>query len=136
MKILCAIDDSGYSERAIAVSSRMAKAFGADLTLLAVNELLGGHGRAGADYVWTDETIDAMFAKAVKVVEESGGPKPAMATLSSGDVASAIAGFAEENGFDHIVLGTGGKGAVSRLVLGSVSRDVIARAHCPVTVAR
>jgi nucleotide-binding universal stress UspA family protein len=44
--------------------------------------------------------------------------------------------FAEDNGIDHIVVGTGGKSGVTRLMLGSVSHDVLARAHCPVTVAR
>jgi nucleotide-binding universal stress UspA family protein len=51
-------------------------------------------------------------------------------------VARAIVKYAEENDIDHNVVGTGGKGAVARLMLGSVSSDVIARAHCPVTVAR
>ena len=37
---------------------------------------------------------------------------------------------------DHIVVGTGGKGSISRLMLGSVSRDVVFGAHSPVTVAR
>jgi nucleotide-binding universal stress UspA family protein len=56
--------------------------------------------------------------------------------LKSRDVARAITMYAEEIGADLIVVGTGGKGSISRLVLGSVSRDVVFRAHCPVTVAR
>ena len=61
---------------------------------------------------------------------------PKTASVQSRDAARAIVIYAEENDIDHIVVGTGGKGRVARLMLGSVSSDVIARAHCPVTVAR
>jgi nucleotide-binding universal stress UspA family protein len=43
---------------------------------------------------------------------------------------------AEMNKVDHIVMGTGDKHGLSRLMLGSVAADVCARAHCSVTVAR
>lgn len=52
------------------------------------------------------------------------------------DVARTISQTAEEQGFDHIVIGSGGKGAAMRLVLGSVSRDIANRAPCSVTIAR
>ena len=56
--------------------------------------------------------------------------------MQSRDAARSIVVYAEDNDIDHIVVGTGGKGAATRMMLGSVSSDVIARAHCPVTVAR
>ena len=59
-----------------------------------------------------------------------------LAASPSREAAAAIVQYAEENGFDHIVLGTGDKRGVSRLVLGSVAADVAGRAHCSVTVAR
>ncbi len=48
----------------------------------------------------------------------------------------AILDYAQEHGVDHIVVGTGEKGMATRLVLGSVSHDLVVRAHCSVTVAR
>ena len=56
--------------------------------------------------------------------------------LRSRDAAAAVVQYAEENGFDHIVVGTGDKRGLSRLVLGSVAADIAARAHCTVTIAR
>jgi nucleotide-binding universal stress UspA family protein len=41
---------------------------------------------------------------------------------------------AESHAVDHIVLGRTGKGAVQRLLLGSVSRDVSSRANVGVTL--
>jgi nucleotide-binding universal stress UspA family protein len=40
------------------------------------------------------------------------------------------------NKVGHIVMGTGDKRGISRLVLGSVAADVAGRAHCSVTIAR
>ena len=44
--------------------------------------------------------------------------------LRSREAAAAIVQYAEENGYDHIVVGTGDKRGVSRLILGSVAADV------------
>ena len=57
---------------------------------------------------------------------------PKTVSGQSRDAARAIVVYAEDNDIDHIVVGTGGKGAATRLMLGSVSSDVIARATCPV----
>jgi nucleotide-binding universal stress UspA family protein len=55
---------------------------------------------------------------------------------SARDVGGAVVAYAEDNGVDHIVVGSGGQGAALRLLVGSVSNDVVNRAHCPVTVVR
>jgi nucleotide-binding universal stress UspA family protein len=44
--------------------------------------------------------------------------------------------YAEEIGADQIVMGTGDKRGVARLVLGSVAAEVAGKAGCTVTVAR
>jgi nucleotide-binding universal stress UspA family protein len=56
--------------------------------------------------------------------------------LLSREVAPAIVQYAETGGYDCIVMGTGDKRGLSRLVLGSVAADVSGRAHCSVMVAR
>lgn len=39
-------------------------------------------------------------------------------------------------GYTHIVMGTGDKKGLKRLVLGSVATEVMVHAHCTVTIAR
>ena len=41
-KVLCAVDDTEHSNIAVAVAGELAKATGAELTLLAVNVQMGG----------------------------------------------------------------------------------------------
>ncbi len=136
-EILCAVDDTDHSKVAVEVAAEMAKAFGAELTLVAVNELMRGVGRTGAaSYLWSDTELKHILNSAVDLSIEAGISEPKTIGLKSRDVARAIAIYAEEVGADHIVVGTGGKASMSRLMLGSVSSDVVFRAHCPVTVAR
>jgi nucleotide-binding universal stress UspA family protein len=136
-KILCAIDGTDHSNCAVALAAEMALAFKSELTLIAVNELIGGVGRMGAaSYSWDDAEIKRNMATAVELSRAAGFAEPKTLITKSRDVARAIVIYAEEIGADHIVVGTGGKGSISRLMLGSVSRDVVSRAHCPVTVAR
>lgn len=47
-----------------------------------------------------------------------------------------IAKFGEENGFDHIYVGSHGRSGISRILLGSVAEGIIRKAHCVVTVVR
>lgn len=137
-KILCAVDDTEYSHRAITLAAQLAKALGAELTLLAVNELMGGAGGKGgiAAYRWDSADLKRVLDSATAIAKQTGCSNAKTADVKSRDVARAIVIYAEDNGFDHIVVGTGGKSGLSRLMLGSVSRDVVARAHCPVTIAR
>ena len=136
-KMLCAVDDTEHAKIAVAVAGELAKATGAELTLLAVNMPMGSPGRGGiAIYAWEDADLKRVLDSATAIAKKAGVSAPKTAGVKSRDAARAIVVYAEENDIDHIVVGTGGKGGVARLVLGSVSSDVIARAHCPVTVAR
>jgi nucleotide-binding universal stress UspA family protein len=47
-----------------------------------------------------------------------------------------IVEVAEEDGYDHIVVGSHGREGVSRIVLGSVAEHVVRKAPVPVTVVR
>lgn len=52
---------------------------------------------------------------------------------SPGDV---LLGQIDQHGVDHIVIGHTERGALARWLMGSVSGNVLARAHVPVTVVR
>ncbi len=56
--------------------------------------------------------------------------------LQQDDTGQAIVNYASENHMDLIVCGSRGLGAISSLLLGSVSEHVIKYAHCSVLVAR
>ena len=53
-----------------------------------------------------------------------------------GHPAKAVVDHADEEGFDHVVVGSTGRTGVERLMLGSVSETVVRRAPVPVTVVR
>lgn len=136
-RILCAIDDTEHSRPAVRLAARLAGALGAELTLFAVNQMIGGYASADASkLLWSGAEARRILDAAADEARKAGAPKVATASVDSRDPAEAITQFAETNGFDHIVLGSGGKGVAFRMVLGSVSRDVVQRAHCAVTVAR
>jgi nucleotide-binding universal stress UspA family protein len=136
-KILCPVDDCEPSKVAARLAGAMAAAAGADVTLLAVNELIGGYTRRDASArMWSPAQIRTLLDEATAEAKAAGADRIETALAESRDVARAISQYAEENGCDHIVIGSGGKRAVTRMVLGSVSADVVNRAPCPVTVAR
>jgi nucleotide-binding universal stress UspA family protein len=57
---------------------------------------------------------------------------PVERRLEDGDPAETIVRVAGEEGADLIVLGTHGRGALGKLLLGSVAEKVVRRAPCPV----
>jgi nucleotide-binding universal stress UspA family protein len=105
------------------------------LSICAVNVAHGGV-RGPLVYKWEDHEVKTILDAAAGTARKAGAGKVEELALRSREAASAIVQYAEENGFDHIVVGTGDKRGVSRLVLGSVASDVASRAHCSVTVAR
>lgn len=134
-KILCATDGTDHSLHAIQLAAQMSAKLGAKLSICAVNVARGG-ARGPLIYSWEDEDVKKVLDKAAAEARKAGASAVEELSLRSREAAAAIVQYAEENGFDHIVVGTGDKRGVSRLVLGSVAADVAGRAHCSVTVAR
>jgi nucleotide-binding universal stress UspA family protein len=134
-KILCATDGSEHSAEAVELAARMAAKFGAPLSVCAVNIARGGV-RGPLIYSWDDAEVKQILDGAASAARKAGATQVDELALRSREAASAIVQYAEENGYDHIVIGTGDKRGISRLVLGSVAAEVAGRAHCSVTVAR
>jgi nucleotide-binding universal stress UspA family protein len=134
-KILCPIDGSPHAMQAIPKAAEMAKLYGASLTLCIVNVAHGG-ARGPLLHHWTDEGAQKILDDATAAVKAAGGTVGETAVVLDREAASGIVTYAEMNEADHIVMGTGDKRGMSRLVLGSVASDVLRRAHCSVTVVR
>jgi nucleotide-binding universal stress UspA family protein len=134
-KILCATDGTENSTHAVELAGLLAAKLGASLSICAVNVARGGV-RGPLIYNWEDAEVKSILDAAAKAARKAGASQVDELALRSREAASAIVQYAEENGYGHIVVGTGDKRGVSRLVLGSVAADVASRAHCSVTVAR
>lgn len=134
-KVLCATDGTNHSEHAVIHAAELSRSLGATLTICAVNVAHGG-ARGPTISHWTDAEVQEVLDKAAALAKSSGATEPKTVSLISREAASGIVHYAESNGYDHIVVGTGDKRGISRLMLGSVAADVAGRAHCTVTVAR
>ena len=134
-KILCPVDGTDHAEVGLRHAVELAKLTGAHLTICAVNLALGG-ARGPTINQWPDEEAEALVAKAEASAKAMGATDIGTAVVISRTAATAIIAYAEELGADHIVMGTGDKRGVKRLVLGSVAAEVAGQAGCSVTVAR
>lgn len=134
-KILCATDGTDHAATAVVHAAESAAREKADLILCLVNVMHGG-GRGPMISNWTDEQADEILNEAEALAKHHGAPKVHRVVVKSREAASGVVGYAEANGIDRIVTGTGDKRGLSRLVLGSVAGDIAGRAHCSVTVAR
>ncbi|MFO1123099.1 MAG: universal stress protein [Hyphomicrobiales bacterium] len=134
-KILCATDGTDHSAHAIELAAGLAAKFGASLSICAVN-VARGAARGPLIYAWEDDQVKKVLDGAAALAKKHGAGKVEEIALRSREAAAAVVQYAEENGYDHIVVGTGDKRGVSRLMLGSVAADISGRAHCSVTVAR
>ncbi|WP_435175940.1 universal stress protein [Halorussus sp. AFM4] len=85
-------------------------------------------------YESAKEEGEALFEEAQDVADEYGVTLDSATEL--GRPARTIVEFADDEGFDHIVMGSHGREGVSRILLGSVAETVVRRATMPVTVVR
>jgi len=143
MKVLVATDGSDLS---VAAAHRAFELLGAltDVTVLAVLTEVPGNDPAGVANVvsspleerqsWEDETIAAQEVIRATVAEVQGAT---VATrVEVGDAGRMIVWVAEQIGADVVVVGSHGRGALTRIVSGSVSEYVVHHAPCPVLVVR
>jgi nucleotide-binding universal stress UspA family protein len=135
-KILCATDGSEHSRIAVLHAAQMAKTGAASLVFVTVNVALGAAARGPVGYKFEEGEVQRILDEAAAIAKEAGVSDCKTESVRSRDTAYAVVQQAEELGVDHIVVGTGDRSLASRLMLGSVSREVASKAHCSVTIAR
>jgi nucleotide-binding universal stress UspA family protein len=96
----------------------------------AVTTFVGNKAVAGYHH---DEGMKALKSACAKLDEAK---VPHQVHIAVGQPAETIAAFCQELKCDAIVMGTRGHGKAVGLILGSVARDVIAKAPVPVTVVK
>ena len=135
-KILVAYDGSRPARKAYDVALDMAKRYQSEIHVLAV-----ARPPDFAEDVETEAALESArehFGKQfgeLESVAAHAGLKPHLRTVT-GHPAEQIVRVAEEHKIELIILGHRGHGVFERWLLGSVSRTVIAYAHCAVMVVR
>ena len=140
--ILVPLDGSPFAEQAMPWAACLAKVCGAHLEVVRVHDpvppwTIATEGAVAATTV--DPTIrdaeEQYLANCAARLEE-GGFVGVTRKLIEGDVVEQIACHAEDNAFGLVVLATHGRGAISRLWLGSVSDALVRRLTVPVLLIR
>lgn len=134
-RILVATDETDHSKVAVDYAIHLAKQTGAELIIALVNVGLGGI-RGPLLYLYEEPDAEKIVNMAAEEARRAGLKSVNEVVITSREADSGIVRYAEEKEVDHIVVGTGGKKGMSRLMLGSVAEDIARRAHCTVTVAR
>lgn len=134
-RILCCINGSAHSRRAVEVAVEIAKGLGKGIVFLLVNQLRPASGHPPIK-AWTEDEAKELLDIATRYAGSHGVRDVKRALVEASDVAGSILNSAKELKADHIVVGTGNPPFIGRLLLGSVSAAVVADADCTVTVAR
>lgn len=87
-------------------------------------------------YEESEEAAEELFAESREIVEEHGFDGEIDDVVELGRPARVIVEYADEEGYDHIVMGSHGRSGVTRVLLGSVAETVVRRSPIPVTVVR
>jgi nucleotide-binding universal stress UspA family protein len=137
--IIVGVDGSHGAHRALDWAMKQAAAKHAHLTVVTVHEVpmdgwTGNPIILGADAPELEKTRHAAEDMVAKAAVQLGESRPASVTLH------AVNGFAAEElinasrDADLLVVGSRGAGGFTRLMMGSISDQVVHHAHCPVVV--
>ena len=138
--ILVATDFSAPSQVAFDYGTKLARSLGATLHLLhVIHEVPTYYGSSvGLESASIAENIEKAVER--KLDAAAGGADRGVvvhtAIARATNVAAAINVYAAEHDVDVIVVGTHGRGAVSRLLMGSVAEQVVRSATRPVLSVR
>lgn len=133
--ILVPVDGSPSSRRAVRLASEMARAFGAELTLLHVSPVRELPTlMAEAEETGGTEVAQLVLGEEVRVARRLG-VEPSV-ELRRGRASSQVLRLASERRPDLIVMGTRGLTGAKSVLMGSVSRAVSRRARAQVVLVR
>ena len=140
MKILLAVDGSPYTKKMLAYLAAHDEMLGTShsYTAITVQAALPPRARAALG----KETVDSYYAEegekvlapVVKFLARHGVQLKTVTKV--GPAGETIAKVAESGKYDLIVMGTHGHGSLGKLVMGSVSTQVLANCQVPVLLVR
>ena len=139
--ILCALDFSQDSARALAYSASLAHHAGSRLTIMHVVELMPVNYDPMVGSFDIEGFRKATVATARKELQEyaatvTAGTGSVETVLGQGKPYKEILREAGERGGDLIVAGVHGRSALDRLVFGSTTEHLVRRATCPILTVR
>ncbi len=123
MKILVGIDGSEHSKKALIEAINVAKKFSGFVKVITVYK-------------------QGMNEKAKKVLEEAEQhlkkekTDHSLSSILGSNPSRALVNIAKHENFDLIVVGSRGLGSAASILLGSVSKQVVSKAHCDVLVVK
>ena len=135
--LLVPFDGSASSEKALARACALAKADGAELSVLYVipryEEMM--------DFFKTDTIKKSLFQEAEKIIEKAKKLAAAQgaqikAVVQEGHAGEKIVEIADKLKNDVIVMGTHGWRGVNKAIMGSTAERIIANASCPVLIVK
>jgi universal stress protein A len=130
-RILCGVDFSATSTRALQFAERLAHDTGAELILAHAFDVPASYDAAGQKEPY-DPKVRAQLEQIVPLHPEIRVRR----VLHAGAPGEVICWLAESEQCDLIVLGTHGRSGLAHLLLGSVAQYVVRHAHRPVVVVR
>lgn len=137
--ILCPVDFSEFSDRAFRYAASLAWHFQSQLFLqhtvqIPTGVLLGGAEPTAIQEAWWSElqAAEERMRHLARTAGRNGGQ--IIPILNEGDPRAQILESVKEREVDLLVMGTHGHKGFNRLVLGSVTEQMIHEAACPVLV--
>jgi nucleotide-binding universal stress UspA family protein len=144
--ILCAHDFSPSSERALCYAADLARRTGATLHLTYVNEVAlgplvrGEPSPVSGEEEAADDLRDQLRERSGATLDAHGldleEGRVSYHVDRSGAVAPSLVTVAEDTDADLLVVGTQGQRGLRRAFVGSVAREVMRTASCPVLTTR
>lgn len=142
--ILVPLDGSELGEKVLPHAEAIARAMGAEITLLTVLAPPSGGPAAGKVEAIPEaalEAAEALWNEARLYLEKlqrdlrSRGIAARIEILQ-GDIGGEILGYSEAAGCDLIAMTTHGRSGLSRLIMGSIAEEVVRSAGRPVLLIR
>ena len=132
--ILVATDFSEPAEVATDYGQDLARSYAATLHVMhVIEDMLAMYApELGFAIPSIEQNIEAAVQRDLDEVTSRGGESFRTVVTRASNVSHAITEYAKANAIDLIIVGTHGRGAVSRFLMGSVAERVVRTAPCPV----
>ncbi|MDA1477012.1 universal stress protein [Bacillus changyiensis] len=136
-KILLAVDGSTHSERS-ADHAIMIASLVPESTVECIYVLDYSKAKSEVLHSASSAQLESDRRKKLKNIEEKfkTADIPYKVTMKHGDPGPMIVSFANDHGFDIVIVGSRGLNSLQEMVLGSVSHKVAKRVNCPVMIVK